>query len=96
MLRQASESGAGDPYYRYVYGVALHSSGERAAALEVLRGTHERFPGHAPTLVALATMSRDEGDLERARDYAQRLLELSPADPTARALLAELAGPGRR
>jgi predicted CXXCH cytochrome family protein len=96
MLRQASESGGGDPYYRYVYGVALHSSGERAAALDVLRATHERFPGHAPTLVALATMSRDAGDLERARDYAQRLLDLSPADPTARALLAELAGPARR
>ena len=92
MLRRASEHGSADPYTRYVYGVALNSMGESAAALTALRATHERFPGHAPTLVALATMSRDAGDTKRAKEYAQRLLELSPADATARALLAELGG----
>jgi predicted CXXCH cytochrome family protein len=90
MLRRAAEQGADDPLYRYVYGVALHSLGQRNAALEVLRAAHERFPGHAPTLIALATMYRDGGNLDQARDYAGRLFELSPSDPGAQALLREL------
>ena len=89
-LRRAAELGPDEPRYRYVYGVAMYSSGQRDAGLEVLRATYERFPGYAPTLVALATMNRDAGRLDRARDYARRLLELSPADADARALLAEL------
>jgi tetratricopeptide (TPR) repeat protein len=89
-LRRATELGPDEPRYRYVYGVAMYSLGQRDAALEELRAAYERFPGYAPTLVALATMNRDTGHLDRARDYARRLLELSPADPNARALLTEL------
>lgn len=92
-LRAASETGAATPRYRYVYGVALHSAGQVDAALEVLADAHARFPGYAPVLFALATMSRDAGRLEQAREYARRLLELSPADTTARALAAELGPP---
>jgi predicted CXXCH cytochrome family protein len=95
-LRRAAELGPDEPRYRYVYGVAMYSSGRRDAGLEDLRATYERFPGYAPTLVALATMNRDAGHLDRARDYARRLLEISPADADARALLAELdSGQGR-
>jgi tetratricopeptide (TPR) repeat protein len=90
LLREASEQGAAEPLYGYVYGVALHSSGSADAGLEELENAHERFPGYAPVLFALATMHRDAGDLESAREYAHRLLDVSPGDTAARALAAEL------
>jgi hypothetical protein len=36
-------------------------------------------------------MHRDAGDLETAREYARRLLDVSPGDAETRALAAELA-----
>jgi predicted CXXCH cytochrome family protein len=89
-LREASELGREDPLYAYVYGVALNSRGATDEALAVLAGAHERFPGYAPLLVALASMQRDAGNLEAARDYTRQLLELTPSDAGARALAAEL------
>jgi predicted CXXCH cytochrome family protein len=90
MLREASEQGIADPLYAYVYGVALHSTGARDEGLAELESTAQRFPGYAPVLFALATMHRDAGNIESARDYARRLLEVSPGDTAARALAAEL------
>ena len=43
-----------------------------------------------PVIVALVTLNRDRGALEAARAWAQRLVELSPDDPAARQLVAEL------
>jgi predicted CXXCH cytochrome family protein len=90
MLREASEQGTAEPLYAYVYGVALHSSGSPDAGLEELENVAERFPGYSPVLFALATMHRDAGDIETARMYARRVLEVSPGDTAARALAAEL------
>jgi Flp pilus assembly protein TadD len=89
-LKRAAELSPDEPRYRYVYGVALQSSGQRDAGLEVLRAAYDRFPGYTPTLVALATMYRDAGDLDRAKNYTHRLLAISPADADAKALLREL------
>ena len=71
-------------------GIALNSTGKTTAALERLRAAHARFPGHRETILALATIHRDSGDFGEARVYAERLLQLSPVDPAARALLEEL------
>ena len=90
-LQRAAELAPDEPYYQYVIGIALNSTGERAAALQRLRDVHARFPGHRDTVVALATMHRDGGEVDEARQYAERLLELSPADPSARALIEELS-----
>ena len=79
------------PYYQYVIGIALNSSGDRERALETLVEVHARFPGHRDTLLALATIHRDGGEIEPAAIYARRLLALSPADSVARSLLNELA-----
>jgi predicted CXXCH cytochrome family protein len=96
MLREASAGATAEPLYTYVYGVALHSSGDTTAGIDVLEEGHRRFPGYAPILFALATMERDAGALDAARVYVERLLEVSPGDPGARALAAELrAVPGR-
>ena len=93
-LQSAAALAPDEPYYQYVIGIALNSTGERAAALEQLRDAHARFPGHRDTIVALATIHRDGGEADEARLYAERLLELSPADATARALLDELNSGG--
>ena len=89
-LERAAALAPDEPYYQYVIGIALNSTGDRTAALERLREAHARFPGYRETLVALATIHRDGGEIDEARLYAGRLLELSPADPSARALLDEL------
>jgi predicted CXXCH cytochrome family protein len=78
------------PRFAYTLGVALRSSADPERGLELLRATHERFPGHAPTLLALATMSRDEGRIPAATEYARRLVDVSPGDPGAILLLREL------
>ena len=95
-LNEAASLAPNDPYYQYVIGIALNSTGERVASITSLRETHERFPGHRDTLFALATIHRDGGEFEQAVLYASRLLELSPTDAPARALLAELESTAAR
>ncbi len=89
-LDRAASLAPDEPYYQYVTGVALNSTGEREAALQRLRDVHARFPGHRDTVLALATIHRDGGELDAAQIYARRLLTLSPADAAARALLDEV------
>ena len=49
-----------------------------------------RHPTDREILLALATMSRDQGDIEAAIGWASRLRDLVPGDPGAGRLLAEL------
>jgi len=47
-------------------------------------------------LVALITFNRDQGAIEQALGYAERMAAQYPDDPEARRLVAELrARPGR-
>jgi len=76
--------------YAYVYGVALHSAGNRVEGIKVLAEAHERFSGDAEILQALATMERERGRRDAAIAYARKLVELLPDDPQAGILLREL------
>lgn len=78
------------PYFQYVVGIALNSNGDQEGATEKLKQVHERFPGHRDTLLALATIHRDGGDLTEAEVYARLLLALSPSDSVAQRLLNEV------
>ena len=91
-LARAAELAPQTPRFAYTLGVALYSSTDPARGLEQLRQTHERFPGHTETLLALATMSRDRDEIEAARDYARKLAALLPRDPAVQSLLRELDG----
>jgi tetratricopeptide (TPR) repeat protein len=91
-LELAAEVAPNSPYYQYVIGIALNSSGERDRALETLTQVHDRFPGHRDTLLALATIHRDGGEMGQAALYANRLLTLSPADSAAQSILDEVTG----
>ena len=86
----AAELAPGSPHYQYVIGIALNSSNDRDGALQSLADTHERFPGHRDTLLALATIHRDGGDIAEAIEYTRRLLAISASDSVAQNLMAEL------
>lgn len=90
MLELAADAAPEVARYSYVYGVALHSSGEVERAITVLEGALERHPGSAEILQALASFHRDRGSIQEAIRYAERLVELLPQDPGARQLLQQL------
>ena len=65
-----------DPRFAYVYGVALHDTGNAKRAREVLRDANGRHPGDRDILAALANYSAEAGDGKAAADYQRKLSEL--------------------
>jgi len=78
------------PRYAYVYGVALHETGQVQQALQVLRDARHRHPGDREILIALAEYHRSAGDRRAAIGWARKLVEVSPRDDQARRLLQSL------
>jgi tetratricopeptide (TPR) repeat protein len=89
-LEQATRLEPGSARYAYVYGVALNSAGEAGRALDTLAAASRRHPADRDLLLALTTINRDAGRLTEARQYADRLVALDPADAGAMALRSEL------
>jgi predicted CXXCH cytochrome family protein len=89
-LNKASELDSERARYAYVYAVALQSGGRTQDAMTVLRDNLARHPNDRDTLLALISFSRDSGDAKAALDYAQRLSQISPADPGLTALIDAL------
>ena len=78
--------------YAYVYAVALNSSGKAPQAIAELERAYALHPGNLDVVSALASMSQERGDREAARGWAQKLVDLAPQNPQARALLESLSG----
>ena len=89
-LRRAAELAPDDAEIAYVFGVALNGTGHPGEALAVLDRAHRLRPADRDLLVALATISRDDHQIDRALGYARLLAELSPTDSGVRALVVEL------
>jgi Flp pilus assembly protein TadD len=89
-LERALELEPARTRFAYVYGVALLSSERQREALAVFEPALEQRPGDRELLIALASVHRDLGEIDRAREYARRLVEASPGDPGAKQLLEEL------
>jgi tetratricopeptide (TPR) repeat protein len=70
--------------HRYVYGIALHDNGREADAIATLKSLLREAPENPDLLLALATYSRAAGNIEDAKRYAAKLLELMPNDPGVR------------
>ncbi|CAH2602785.1 Tetratricopeptide repeat protein [Rhodovastum atsumiense] len=85
-LRRAHDLAANNARYAYVYAVALHAAGDRAAAIAVLEQAQQAHPSDRDLLIGLVTIARDGGDLATARRYARLLRALAPGDAQARAL----------
>jgi tetratricopeptide (TPR) repeat protein len=90
-LERAFELGGENARFGYVYGVALNSTGAPLRAIEVWEAVLREVPGDRATLFSLVSALRDQGDYGRAVVYADRLLELTPADPEARRLRQSLS-----
>jgi tetratricopeptide (TPR) repeat protein len=91
-LRKAADAVSASPRHRYVYAIALHDTGDARAALKVLRDLHRDLPAWEDALLALTNYSAEIGDRTAARGYAQKLLQLDPANPQYRSLVASLRG----
>jgi Flp pilus assembly protein TadD len=88
----ASKLAPGNARYAYVYGVALDSVGQTAKAIEILTAAHGRHTGNPEILEALSSFSLKVGKRQAAIDYARKLVDAEPENPSARALLEQLTG----
>ena len=91
-LQRAAELAPDNARFGYVYAVAVKETEGLARGLEVLRTQQLRHPQSRDILFALASYSREAGDTEVAREYAERLARLVPKDPQVRQLRAALGG----
>jgi Flp pilus assembly protein TadD len=89
-LAQSATLRPDNPHYSYVYAVALNTTGRSQEAIRVLKEAHARHPNDREVLYALVVFNRDMGNLDVAGQYVEKLVALSPQDPTARRLLNQL------
>lgn len=81
-LKDAWELQSDNPQYGYVYGIALHSTGENKKAAAVLEKIHLRYPNDRQILMTLITIHRDLGNTNIALQFAKKLEALSqPRQP---------------
>jgi predicted Zn-dependent protease len=76
--------------YKYVYAVALDSTGQLKKALKLLTHTHEQRPADRDVLYALISFHQKDNNIQQAKNYAKILVEMSPWDQNAKVLLNSL------
>jgi len=89
-LTRAAELEPSHTRFAYVSAIALNSAGQSQDAVNTLEAAHQRHPGNAEILFALATINRDMGQKSTAREWAGKLLALDPGNEQARSLLDSL------
>lgn len=89
-LRQAAELDAANARYLYVYAVALNSLGQAGAAVDLLTRGKDSFPADFDIHWALATMLRDQGRTDSAREIAATMAVRYPEARPVRDLLNSL------
>ncbi len=89
-LTRAASLEPGDASAQYALGVALYSAGRQQEGIAVLDRTWRAAPGDRQVLAALTSYVRERGDLARAEALAANLVALSPGNPEAAALLADI------
>ena len=72
-LRRAAELQGTNARYLYVYAVALNSLGQSDAAIDLLLRGKDDFPADFDIHWALATMLRDVGRADAAKEIAENL-----------------------
>jgi len=89
-LTRAAALAPDDTTAQYMLAVATHDAGRPAAAIDLLDRTWRAHPGDRTVLAGLVSYVRESGDLARAEMLATRLVDLSPGDADAAALLADI------
>ena len=90
LLRRDAEQLPEDIGLQYRYAMSLYLNDEPEAAIEVLLPAAKRQPAAENVLLGLALLYQKTGQLETAKTWAQRLVELQPRDPSYQQLLQEL------
>ena len=89
-LKIAVELESQNTRYKYVYAVALDSTGQPKKAIEVLKRAHEQRQSDRDVLYALISFHQKAGDLGNAKYYASILIQVSPWDQNAHAIMKSL------
>ena len=89
-LKTAAELQPDVPRNAYVYGVALNSTGNSAEAMKVLKQSFQTNPRDRETNFMIASIYRDQGNIAQARAWAQKLLDINPADQNATQFIESL------
>ena len=76
-LAQAVERRPDESRYAFVYGIALHDTGDIGAALTVLEQAHAGSPADRNVLQALISYNMELGNRETALQWARKLEDLS-------------------
>lgn len=66
--------------YAFVYGVAVHDTGDPARGLAILREALERHPWNRDLLQGVVSFAAELGRRDEAREAARKLVQLSPGD----------------
>ena len=79
-LRRAAELEEAGTRHRFVYAIALHDLGEPRAAISALEALVQNVPYDQDALLALSNYHAELGERDKAAQYAQRLIRLSPGN----------------
>ena len=77
MLEKRIADGAQDPFLFYARALELRSLGELTRTLEALTEVAKRFSDYVPTYLMAGQVAAELDELDVARDFLQRGLELS-------------------
>lgn len=89
-LATAAQLEPDNPHYSYVYGIALNSNQRSEEAINVLMQSSQKHPQERPLLMALSSISQDNGNYQEALDYAEKLLLLDPDDLSTQERIKQL------
>jgi tetratricopeptide (TPR) repeat protein len=89
-LAAAAHLDPGNARYAYVYAIALNDRGQTNPAITTLEAAIQLHPYDRDSLTALVSFLKESGDSAAELTYAQRLLELDPANPELRQLVEHL------
>ena len=89
-LGEAARLAPDNSRYIYVVGIALNSAGLQDEAALVLEEAKLRFPTDFDIAWALATISRDRGDMDRAIAITTELARRHPDNQNVLALFQSL------
>ena len=89
-LEQAWRLAPGNSGYGVAYALVLDGQGDLASSIGVLQDVARRHPRDPQVLSTLVQASTKAGDLEAARAYARRLLDVLPEDRGVQQLVREL------
>jgi Tfp pilus assembly protein PilF len=90
-LGRAADLETSGTRHRFVYGIALHDLGNPREAIVQLQKLLRDAPYSEEVLLALANYNAELGNIEKARQYAKTLTQISPRNRSYQQMLMQLS-----